>query len=301
MRVVVGILGVVGCGGSNDLVLVDANNYAYHGEIDLRRVEVATQTDLDIRWDELTTDIRGRPLDPTTVQQVAILEVREPFEDAITLIEKDELRSTQDARLYDNPGGTSARISEFSAVSNAFEIALLIENPASTWLLSLLNVEDGLTDLLMSTVIVPTEGVSATEVAFTDDSASLEVEVDLHTAEPVVARAGDGPFTLDWTGLENDVFGHAFDPIRGDQLMVARYASTDVADIEAAFLDLDGQAEELYRADAYGVTGVDLSLAADADGRAFPGFTKDGTWLVAILCTTCTTPVPLVLSIVDVE
>ena len=33
-----------------------------------------------------------------------------------------------------------------------------------------------------------------------------------------------------------------------------------------------------------------LGEALDDSGNAFAGFTADGTWLIGIICTTCTTP-----------
>jgi hypothetical protein len=136
-------------------------------------------------------------------------------------------------------------------------------------------------------------------VVYTDGLSSITLGPELSSVHiPTVAASDE--YTLDWGGLEHDVTGKAWDNLVGDRLFILRYDGT-VDDIEADFLLLDYHAAELYQLDAYGVTNAVLSDAVDVDGNPFPGFTADETWLVGIGCSSCISPVPLALAVVDVE
>ena len=46
---------------------------------------------------------------------------------------------------------------------------------------------------------------------------------------------------------------------------------------------------------------TDLALAKDSSGKAFAGFDngKEGTWLMGLMCGTCTNPAPIMLTILE--
>lgn len=312
MRVFALTAAVVGCssaggGGCNggkgaaNLVFTDENNYHYFGELAIDAVEIQPESDATVDWSGVTVDIRGYDLAAADVTQLAVLGVTENLATTIDLIEKNELDATQDAYLFDNAGGSSALLSEFNIIGAYLDIDFLVDDPEQTWIVSMLDVQNGITNLLMSTVFVPTTGSTETVIALDNDSASLAVDIDFHSAPAIVTTADSGPYSLDWTDVTVDVFGHEFEPLLGDQLMIGRYDTEDIGEVEAGFLQLDTNAVELYQVNVYGVTSVDLEDAVDDAGTAFPGFTTDGTWLVGVICTTCITPVPLLLSIVDVQ
>lgn len=297
-----------GCGkkGGPDLVFEDTNNYSYAADFESTPIEIPVATDLTVDWSALTTDIRERPVDdPSSIDQLSLLNIKSPVEDVFTKIATNDLgqEDAQDIYLFVNDGQTSCSLSDFAVTGINIDLALLAENPDETWLLSLMNLPDGRTDILSTLVLLPTSTAAPSTLSFTDGVSNLtNLAVDLHSAPAIETREGIGPYTLDWSAVTVDTFGHTFDPLLADELIIGHYGTEDLAEIEGReFLQLDSVADELYRLDVFGVTGEALDGAVDADGNAFAGFTADGTWLVGIVCTTCATPVPLILSVVTVD
>jgi hypothetical protein len=294
-------LGLVGC--SKDLVYDDTNNYTYSGTLNVQSVDIKPQSDITVEWGGLTTDIRGRPADPAAIQQVSLVGFSGTFDEIRPRVEKNEVgqADAQDIYLFENEGGiTTTQLSSFSITGINMDLSLLEVDPDSTWFLSLLNLPEGRTDILSSLHLVPTEGSEVTSVAFEDGSASLDVDVDLAAAPPLQAKAGKSLF-FDWSGATKDVFGHAFSDQLGDELIIGHYDMGSLDEVEAEFLRLDSSATELYRVNVFDQTQIALAEAKDADGNPFPGFTEDGIWLVGIVCSTCTTPIPMLLSVVEVR
>ena len=288
-------------GGGGSFAYEDANNYSYTGALTINTVEVAPQSDLTIDWSGLTTDIRGRVADPTAIQQVSIASFTGTNEEIVGKAEQNEIAQSdaQDIYLYDNAGASTAQLADFAITGIGMDVGLVTVDPNMTWFLSLLNLPDGRTDILSSLLLVPTEGSTNTVVSFADDSAKLDVTVEIG-ASPMTAKEGKVP-TFDWSGATKDVFGHEFDDQLADELLIAHYSSGDIAEIEANFLQLDTAADEIYRANAFALRALPLGEALDDSGNAFAGFTADGTWLIGIICTTCTTPIPFILAAVDVQ
>jgi hypothetical protein len=103
----------------------------------------------------------------------------------------------------------------------------------------------------------------------------------------------DGPWRLDWSGLTRDGQGAPFEPTRVDTVMVGRFEE-DLTGLEASFLDLEALAEELYAYPVSGGTTVDLAALSEG---SFPGFAAEGTWILALRCSSCANPAPLFLTV----
>jgi hypothetical protein len=71
-----------------------------------------------------------------------------------------------------------------------------------------------------------------------------------------------------------------------DRLMLARY-TLSLEDLEARFLELEDLAEEMYIVDVAGLGSYDLM-----ELEGFAGFEGEGTWLLAMRCSTCVNPSP---------
>jgi hypothetical protein len=286
-----------------DLVFTDANNYSFVGELEITAVEITSETDACIEWSAVDTDIRGRSLDPSTVEQVLFVEFALTQQEVISKVEINDLKQSDTVTqwLYANPGGTSACLSDLQIIGNPFDPGTLTESSSRTWLMSLLNLPDGRFDILMSKFIVPTDASANTDIVYDNDCSTLDADADLDKPRMVTAE-GLAPYSLDWSGVSVDVNGQTYDPVLGDELLIGYFATTDLAEVEEKFLRLDTDADELYRADVRGLTFLaDLSVAVDSNGTAFGGFTAGGTWLVGTICTTCTSPLPLLLGVVEVQ
>jgi hypothetical protein len=162
-------------------------------------------------------------------------------------------------------------------------------------------------DILMSTIIEPTVGDTNTSVVLEDGTSTLVGDADLSTAKVLTTSPGLDSYTLDWLGATLDVNGEPYDSFKGDRLIIGKIAVDNVAAVEDIFLQVDAVADELYYLQQidgeeviYAQTDADLMLATDLAGNAFSGFTTDGIWLVGIECLLCTSPAPLLMSVVEV-
>jgi hypothetical protein len=108
----------------------------------------------------------------------------------------------------------------------------------------------------------------------------------------------DGGWTIDWSGLTKDGLGNEVNIQNIDSVMVGFYEGLSAADIQSQFLDLELIATQLYTMPLDGQVTADLTLASDGTNN-FASFDGDGTWIVALRCSTCSNPAPLFLSIVE--
>jgi hypothetical protein len=68
--------------------------------------------------------------------------------------------------------------------------------------------------------------------------------------------------------------------------MLARY-TLSFDELEERFLELEDVADELYTTDVAGLGSFDLM-----ELEGFTGFSGEGTWLLALRCSTCVNPSP---------
>jgi hypothetical protein len=73
------------------------------------------------------------------------------------------------------------------------------------------------------------------------------------------------------------------------------------ADIQAKFFDLELMATSLWDLELAGGFTADLSQAKDRKtGAPFAGFGQGaGIWLLALICSTCSNPAPVILTVLD--
>src|SRR5262249_42559009 len=88
-----------------------------------------------------------------------------------------------------------------------------------------------------------------------------------------------------------------------DKVEVGFYAGKTPADLQTNFFDLDQPTfyTSLYTvAVPSGQKWVDLKGATDSGGAALDFSATGGTWAVAVLCSTCSVPAPVALTVLDV-
>lgn len=290
-----------------DLVYSDANNYSYVATLDVATIDLAEGADNKVDWSGLTTDIRGRPVTPSEIDLVTLVAFNVTKEEVLDSINTNSLNQSaiRDYRQFQNDEfRTSARMSEFEILGNEFVPATdFVEHPESTWTWAfvLWDEADGRQDILSDVFIVPVPGEPNQTATVDNDTATLSFEVDLHSAPPLASLSGQSSYTFDWSQATVEASGQPFDTAKADRLLIGHVAGA-VSDVEASILTVLDSADELYRMEVRGETSADLTLATEkTSGAAFTGFTTDGTWLIGIECTTCTSPTPLILSVVEVS
>jgi len=292
---------VVGC----ELVFTDANNYGFESDLQISAVEVMPESELTIDWSGVTTDIRGRAVDPTAVEQLLLVELERTQSEVLADIDANDLQQSDAVNqyLYFNGGVDTIQVTDMEILGNPMDVGLLEVDPDSTWLLSLTNITDARFDFLVNTFVVPTAGSTNTTVEMTDSSATLTFDADLQSATKLKAEAGATGCSLDWDAATTDVFGRELDLGLVTRLIIGKVGTEDLSQVEADFLQLYELSDELYTLDVNGLTYAELDGAVEqTSGETFGGFTSDGTWIVGIECTRqeCTNPAPLLLAVVDV-
>jgi len=293
--------------GTPDLVFTDANNYAFTVELTLATTELKAGSNVLVDWSGTSTDFRGRPFEPTEVDKVTIAAIDLDNDALIGAINGNSLQMGSIATYYEvvPESASSASFSDFQILgNNTFQYeSQFVPGFAPSWLVSLWkDNERGVAEILASQFLEPVEGADDV-LAWNDGSATLDFDPDLGAA-PIVTVAGAETWSLDWSAVLNDVNGSPFDPEKGDTLRIAHLPVADAAAAEAALLQLDLVASEMYFLDVYGMRTVpDLSAATTVEGTPFPGFTTDGVWLVSIECTAlvCFSPAPMLLAVVQVQ
>ena len=294
---------------TGDLWLTNASTYTYDGSLIVDSNPLAEGADSTVSWDGMTVDMRERDMaDPAEIDQVAIVAFYISQQEMLDAIATNDLQQSdiRDYRIFSNSEGVGAALfSEFTIFGNDFDPSSEFMAPTDdsvwTWALLLITLDEGKQDIRSMMFIEPTPGESATEVAFSNTTAALDFQADLHSGEALKTLSDLDAYTLDWSGVTEDCNGHELDSSTADSLLLGHTSTTDITELENSFVQLLDVADELYRLYVYGETDANLFDAQDEEGNSFSGFTQDGTWVVGLECSSCLSPAPLTLTVVDVR
>lgn len=286
---------------TGEIPLSDANNYAYTGDIDVPSFPTAAGVDIRFDWSGADSDLQCHDLDPVAdIDNLAVLVLPNLDEAGVEQGLSDDTLQQADMGGYVAfaPGdATEAWLSAFTFFGTDTDIEALHELDTGSWLLlattgTTLGVGARLLALFSAEA-----SATATEVRIDPGCGMLSFEADLESLTPVPVLTA-GPWLLDWTAVMLDGRGHAIEAQRIDELMVARFPGRSAAELEAGFLDLELDAEELWRLELTGGTTADLTSLSNEAG-AFPGFAAEGPWLLALRCTLCSNPAPRFLTLLE--
>jgi hypothetical protein len=308
-----------GCGGSStpppttegNVVLRDQNNYTSQSTLTIPSVQTMPGADLQICWGDIQKDILCHDLTPTTdIDNVSFLRLQGMTTDQIqTKLAAGSLTAAmvnvyRDFHVDHTASSTCVSLSSLSFTSTALNPATdYVEASDKKYLLLFSKGTTPGSGARTMTFIEPTSSSTATAVSAPDGCGSniLHFTADI-TTPPAVTVPKAGPWDVDWSLITRDSMNHTVLFQNLDQLMVGFYPGMTVADLQARFLDIDRIAgSSLYQmAIPTGAKHADLANAKDSNGVAFPGFARtDGVWAVAILCSKCQVPAPIILSILE--
>lgn len=284
------------------ILLGDENNYSFSGLIDAPTVSLQAGGDVGVDWSGLTDDIQCHPLDPVAdIDNVALVWFR--YLDEATVeegISNNNLNQSE-MSLYlshepgDNASFTLSQLLAFGATDPDVEQYFIPDSGA--WMLLLTTGTTIAVGARMLAFLDPVANSASTMGSISDGCSVLDYSVELETLNPLGVLT-DGPWLLDWSALTTTGQANAFVTTQVSEVMVARYESLDLVDLEADFLDIELNATDRYTVAHSSGTSADLSLLTHAnDGSAFPGFAAEGTWIVALRCGLCASPAPLALSV----
>lgn len=277
--------------------LTDANNYAYTSDLAIGTLTVPEQADATIRWDGLTRDIRGGALDPVAdLGEARLIAFRDLTPDEVTYaLAHDELEQADvGAYVTCTPEDARCALSEFGMFGNRIDIQQYFAEGYGTWLLALGEPRALGADAMV--FLDPRADATATDLALTDTTSRLDVDVDLRSLTPVVVPTVEPALTLDWSGLAHDGLGDPVDLATIDEVWVGRF-DEGPAELERDVFALEERAELTWTMKVDGTTSADLTdLFGETD---FLGVDRHGTWVVALRCRTCTNPAPRLLSFLE--
>jgi hypothetical protein len=307
----VGVLSALGgCGGSDSggpILLHDDNNYTATGSLAIPTVETAPATDLDICWTNVVDDFQCHPVAPMAdVDTMSLLRLLHLSE-----VQVEERLSTGELAQADvngyieyrtNHTSTCAKLSQLSFFGTVINVENeYVETIDQTYLLLFAKGTRPGVGARTMTFIKPTAGSMNTKVEAATGCGQLTFSANL-TALTKVKIPAAAPWVIDWRNLTRDGQGNTIVLASLDSVLIGFYQGMTVEQIQADIFDLELNATALWDVQLSGGRTADLSTAVErGTGALFTGFTRSaaGVWMLALLCSTCQNPAPVLLTVLD--
>lgn len=277
---------VLACNGTAEIVLTDENNFSFFSNIITDSTVIPERQDATVDWSGLSRDILQNDVDPTTdVGELSLIRFGDlSQEEVIDGINNETLRQSDLTGFvgYEPSGETDAQLSQFEINGTSVDLNADITADGGTYLISLASPEGAYQTF---TFFEPTPGAEPATIYIDDSSAELEYTAELDAGTGIEPGKGER-YVITWSQLTQTGADNPIVLSNIDTLMLARY-TLDYSELENNFLQLESLAEELFIVDVTGLGSLDLSTV---DG--FVDFSGEGTWLVALRCSSCVNPSP---------
>ncbi len=311
------VLVAVGCSQSSDsgggrdggasIVLANENNYQSTASLSLPTVETASGADLDICWTNIASDMQCHPVAPQAdIDNVAFLRLLHltEAEAEVKLVSGEITQSQIDGYLefHTENQTTCTKLSQFSFLGTKVDVlAEYQESADETYLLLFTHGPQRGIGARVMMFLKPLATSTNTKVDAPSGCGTLEFTADIASREEAQVPV-TGPWIVDWRNVTADGQGNEIIYSTLDKLLLGYYQGMTVADIQAKFFDLEIMATSLWDLGLAGGYTADLSQAVDRKtGAQFAGFggAADGVWLLALTCSTCQNPAPVILTILQ--
>lgn len=309
-------LALAACSGSDSdsqkactqsIVLTDDENYSYEGRLNFPEYPAKSETNFTVDWSAMTKDMLCHDIEPGTIGNAGLTLFAHT--DCTTLedeFSQNTVQQNEVAGYVNNPIATETSVSVSEMTFNGYTVdaaTYFTQNPDACWLFSLTETDDFSSPVINAAILTPTDSSDVTTVELQDYCDTPDFTANMHDLVQVPVDSSACSYDLDWTQV---LFaGHTTDGVRDglkvgeiDTILVAHYPDWTVTDLETNFIDLEVDADGLWREtlpSADSVASLD-GLAAD-DGSAFPGFDTTGVWILALSKSSAQNPAPLVLAV----
>ena len=149
----------------------------------------------------------------------------------------------------------------------------------------------------------PMAASAVTSVKAMDACAGNVLTFTATLGQPMMIDAADSTkWHVDWSQLTHDSFGNPVLFNKIDKVLIGFYQGKTAADLQTMFKDIELIATTLYEVPvAIGARDV---MLGDAKVRGtttpFPGFNQtDGVWALAVTCSKCQVPAPVLMTILQ--
>jgi len=307
-----GSSGNPGGGAVGNVVLTDANNYSSTSMLNIPTIQTKPASDLTITWDGIMKDLLCHPA--TSIDNVAFVKLPNKMQATLehelavgtfNTNEQSKYGEFHTAGKNGAPAATTVMLSQLAYGGATTAIMPATDYVESATTLYLMLFAHGTTPAAGAQSMVflqPTSASTNTTVTAPDacDSNVLDFQTTLSTMPASIPNAG--PWKVDWSQITKDSFGNKLDFSLTvlDKVEVGFFQGKQPAEIQADFLNIEQDATSLYTyAVPAGQKYVDL-MTTPTMGGTFPGFADtSGTYAVAVLCSKCSVPAPVVFSILQ--
>jgi hypothetical protein len=303
-----------GCGSdssasTSNTQIKDENNYAVKSDLKIPIEETQPGADVEVCWDEVTTDFMGHAVVPGTdtgikgVHWGQITRLTEDqIEEQFAIGTFDSTKYVKKIRTFPvtDANTTCANLSEFHTGESYLVPAQDYVPSVDKYMLLFAGSQVQGEATRSAMFIKPTEGSEITKVKGPNGGPELQFSADFN--KPKVDIPIAGPWVVDWSQLTKDCVGVDVVFQNIESLRLAYYPGYDTAKLAASALDYD----RIEGATYYKVTipggrrSVDLAEVKTDSGQAFTGFSEtDGLWVIALECSKCYLPAPIAVAILN--
>jgi len=306
------------CGGDSkpewpkgNVVFEPTHNYTSQTSLSIPQTETAPGADLMICWDALQKDLLCHNIvaPSNDIDNVSFLQIPNMTHDtaeaklAIGQLDPNLVHVYGDFHVDHTAATKCVKLSELKLGDPVIPATDYTEDATRTYMLLF---ESGTTPGVGSRsmmFLVPTSSSTATTVNAVDACASSVLTFNATLGAPMTISATDRTkWHVDWSQLTVDSFGNPIDFRKIDKALVGFYQDKTAADLQAGFKDIEISATSLYEvAVSLGARDADLANAKLRGGtEMFPGFTRtNGTWALAVTCSKCQVPAPILMTILQ--
>ncbi len=290
-----------------NVLLGDENNYTTTAALSIPEVETAPATDVDVCWTQVVTDLQCHPLAATSdLDNLALLRISHLTKDQVEAqLAVGDLTQAQVAGYVEynlDHTRTCAKLSQLSFFGTPIDVpSEYVESASYTYLVLLAKGTTPGVGARTMVFLTPTAASTNTTVDVPTGCGLLAFAADLSSLEKVPI-ATSGPWVVDWRDVTRDGVGNAVPFQRIDRLTIGFFAGMTVSEVEARIVDIENIATTLWDVPLSGDRTADLATAQErASGATFSGFEQadPGTWILAITCSRCQSPAPVVLTVLE--
>ncbi|HXU02124.1 MAG TPA: hypothetical protein VN903_14235, partial [Polyangia bacterium] len=296
-----------------NIVLHNDNNYTSMTTLMPPIIKTAPGADLMVCWDNLMKDLLCHDIVAPSngIDNVAFLQIKNlsktQVQDKLAVGQLDENLVNVYREHHVDSATKCANLSQYvlgaSVLDPVADYAVPAAGKTVTYMLLFASGTIPGVGSRAMTFIEPTDGDTTMMVEAPDACAGgildFHATLGAHMSIPAMDST---KWHVDWSQITHDSFQNAVNFPKIDKVLLGFYQGMTADNLKDNFKDIEQIATKLYEvAVPKGARDVQLADAkARGTGEAFAGFTMtDGVWAMAVLCSQCQVPAPVLLTILD--